>query len=85
MTVRLSPNGWVELVGDCPSEDAEALLQHLLRDPATTVDWRGCTGTHTAVIQLLMCVKARLLGPPADPRLARWIQPVLARYAAGAD
>jgi hypothetical protein len=85
MTVRLGPSGCIELVGYCPSEEAEALLQQLLRNPAATVDWRGCTGTHTAVIQLLMSAKARLLGPPADPGLARWIQPVLARYAAPAD
>lgn len=77
MTVRLSPGGGVELVGVCPSEDAEVLLQHLLRDPAVTVDWRACESAHTAVVQVLMAAQPRLLGPPADPGLAHWVQPVI--------
>lgn len=81
MTVRLNPDGSVGLAGVCPSEDAEMLLQHLLRDPAVTVDWRSCEGAHTAVVQVLMAAHPKLLGPPADRRLASWVHPVIA----GAD
>ena len=73
MTVRVNDAGGIELVGACPSADAEALLQHLLADPAATVDWRECRGAHTAVVQVLMAVKPKLLGPPADAGLRDWV------------
>ncbi|MGH8320120.1 MAG: hypothetical protein ACREUL_19480 [Steroidobacteraceae bacterium] len=79
MTVRIGPSGFIELLGACPSEDAEPLLQLLLTAPETAVDWRGCRGAHTAVIQVLMAARPRLLGPPGDPRLKDWIEPVIAR------
>jgi hypothetical protein len=73
MTVRAAANGCIELIGACPSEDAEALLRLLLADPAASVDWRECLGAHTAVVQVLMAVRPELLGPPADARLRDWV------------
>ncbi|MGH8202019.1 MAG: hypothetical protein ACREVO_16910 [Steroidobacteraceae bacterium] len=73
MTVRVTAGGCIELVGACPSADAEALLQLLLADPRATVDWRDCRGAHTAVVQVLMAVRPKLLGPPADARLRDWV------------
>jgi hypothetical protein len=78
MTVRIAAGGCIELVGACPSEDAEPLLQLLLADPGATVDWRACQGVHTAVVQVLMAVKPKLLGPPTDVRLEDWVAPVIA-------
>jgi hypothetical protein len=79
MTVRMAASGFVELFGACPSEDAEALLQLLLAAPGATVDWRGCRSAHTAVVQVLMAAKPKLLGPPADERLKAWVAPLVAR------
>lgn len=78
MTVRTAAGGCIELCGTCPSADAEPLLQLLLADPGATVDWRDCQGAHTAVVQVLMAVKPKLLGPPADARLEDWVAPVIA-------
>ncbi|HEX4269408.1 MAG TPA: hypothetical protein VHY36_16085 [Steroidobacteraceae bacterium] len=77
MTVRLAAGGGIELIGACPSGDAEALLQLLLADPGATVDWRECQGAHTAVVQVLMAVRPKLLGPPADARLKDWVAPAI--------
>jgi hypothetical protein len=77
MTVRVADGGVVELVGDCPSEDAEALLQALLGRSGATVDWRQCNRCHTAVVQVLMASRAVLLGPPAGAFLREMVEPVL--------
>ena len=77
MTVRVTTAGCIELVGSCPSADAETLLEHLLTDPAATVDWRECQGAHTAVVQVLMAVKPKLLGPPANAGLRDWVAPAI--------
>jgi hypothetical protein len=77
MTVQLSADGVIGLEGICASEDAEALLQYLLASPAAPIDWRACESAHTAVIQVLMAAKPKLLGPPAGPVLRDWLQPIL--------
>ena len=77
MTVQIAAGGCIELVGACPGEDAEPLLQLLLADRGATVDWRDCRGAHTAVVQVLMAVRPELLGPPADARLRDWVAPAL--------
>jgi hypothetical protein len=75
MTVRAGDDGSIELIGACPGADAEPLLQLLLATPAATVDWRECRGAHTAVIQVLLAAKPKLLGPPADALLSEWVAP----------
>lgn len=77
MTVRTVAGGHIELTGACPSADAEPLLQLLLANPEAIVDWRGCSGAHTAVVQVLMAVRPELLGPPADARLKDWVAPAI--------
>jgi hypothetical protein len=77
MTVRVAAGDCIELVGACPGVDAEPLLQLLLANPGATVDWRDCESAHTAVVQVLMAVKPKLLGPPADARLRDWVAPVV--------
>jgi len=78
MTIKISAAGQIELTGICSSEEGEVLLQHLLASPNMMVNWRGCEAAHTAVIQVLMAARPRLLGPPADIFLEKWVQPVLA-------
>ena len=78
MTVLKSADGILLLEGACPSDDAETLLQHLTASPQATVDLRNCLSIHTAVIQVLLAAKPRLLGPPtADTPLWRWAYPNL--------
>jgi hypothetical protein len=78
MTIKLSPTGVVELTGVCSSDEGEILLQHLLTNPNIMVDWRGCEAAHTAVIQVLMAARSKVLGPPAAALLEKWVQPALA-------
>lgn len=77
MTVRLLPDGAIELLGNCPSEDAEQLLQLLLADPSAAVDWAGCEAAHTAVIQVLVVARPQLKGSPGGPELRDWVAPLL--------
>lgn len=77
MTVRLGAGGSIELVGACPGMDAEPLLRHLLANPGAMVDWRECRGAHTAVVQVLLSARPKLLGPPGDAGLEEWVAPLL--------
>ena len=82
MTVHMSTDDVILLEGACPSEDAETLLQCLSLHPAARIDWRPCESAHTAVIQVLMAARPRLLGPPAGQVLQEWVAPALARLSA---
>jgi len=82
MTVQVAASGAILLQGNCPAEDAEALLQHLLTAPDATVDWSACESAHTAVIQVLIAAKPRLMGKPSGQALTTWICPVLERATA---
>lgn len=77
MTIRTSGDSSIELVGTCPSADAEPLLRLLLATPGATVDWRACQSAHTAVVQVLIAAEPKLLGPPADARLEQWVAPLI--------
>jgi hypothetical protein len=78
MTVQMSTDGVIVLEDMCPSEDAETVLQYLSSYPAAPVDWRACESAHTAVIQVLMASRAKLLGPPVGQALRDWVAPILA-------
>jgi hypothetical protein len=77
LTVKISADGMIALEGVCPIEDAEPLQRHLLAYPANTLDWRSCSAAHTAVIQILLAARPRLLGPPAHPFLRMHVEPLL--------
>jgi len=83
MTVRLVDGEPLRLEGDCPIEDAETLLAHMLASPGVTVDWRACEWAHTAVIQVLLASGAPLRGPPAGAFLRERIEPLLVRTTDG--
>jgi hypothetical protein len=80
LTVVLNDANTIRLIGACPADDGEVLLQHLLTNPAAEVDWRGCESAHAAVIQVLLVSKRPLRGPPAGQFLRRFIGPALARH-----
>ena len=81
MTVRIAASGCIELVGACPSSDAEPLLQLLLADRGATVDWRECRSAHAAVVQVLLAVKPKLLGLPVGAVLKDWVAPAMTHSA----
>jgi hypothetical protein len=77
MSVTLTADGVIQLVGRCPSDDAGPLLEHLLAHPGAAVDWRGCEWAHTAVVQVLLAGRRKVIGPSKDRFLARWVEPML--------
>ena len=79
MTVVLHDAQTIRLIGACPAEDGETLLQQLLANPMAKVDWRGCESAHGAVVQVLLVSCRPLQGPPADEFLQRFIGPALER------
>jgi hypothetical protein len=85
MTVVLHDAQTIRLIGACPAEDGEALLQQLLANPSAEIDWRGCESAHGAVVQVLLVSGRPLQGPPAGEFLQRFIGPALARRIAKFD
>ncbi len=79
MTIRLADDGVIHLEGACPIEEAEPLLRLLAGQPAAAIDWRRCDHVHSAIIQLLLAARPRLIGPPADGFLARHLAGQLER------
>jgi hypothetical protein len=71
LTIVLHDAGTIRLIGVCPVDDAETLLQLLLANPTAEIDWRGCESAHAAVIQVLLVAKRPLRGPAAGPLLNR--------------
>jgi len=77
LTLEVSADGAIALQGTCSIEDAESLQRLLLAHPGATVDWRACDGAHTAVIQVLLAARPRLVGPPASGFLRAHVEPLL--------
>jgi len=76
MTIRLLPDGTIELAGHCIIDDAEKLHQHLMDDPKAAVDWRQCVDVHTAIIQILLVARPAIKGPPTSDFLKSHIAPL---------
>jgi hypothetical protein len=77
MTVRTAEGGRIVLEGQCPSEEAEMLLQRLLATPAAVVDLQLCESMHAAVIQVLLAAQPTLQLPPAESTLGEWMRSLL--------
>lgn len=77
MTVTVGEDGSMRLHGVCPVDDAEALLRGLLAASKVTVDWRDCVQAHTAVVQILLAARPKLLGPPEGEFLRTHIAPLI--------
>ena len=73
MSVRRHGDGTIRLEGVCPVEDAEALLQLLQATPEATLDWTGSKHLHTAVLQVILAVRPRLVGRCGDLWVAEWV------------
>lgn len=81
MTIKVSDKGTIVLEGACPVEDAELLQRQLLAHPTAAVDWRSCVAAHTAVVQILLAARPRLVGPPASAFLRTCVEPLLTTSA----
>lgn len=70
----------IKLLGDCPVEEAEPLYEKLRRSkPDAKLDLSGCTGLHTAVLQVLLTCPRAVKREPKEALLAQWVQPLLER------
>ncbi len=65
------------LVGDMPIEEAEPLAALLLASSDAIIDWSQSRQLHTAVAQVLLAFRPRMLGEPADDFSRRWLAPLL--------
>lgn len=76
MTVRLS-DGIIVLEGNCPVDEAEALLDLLLAHPNAPVDWNACAQLHSSLVQVLLAARPAVLGAPESEFLRRWVAPTV--------
>ncbi|MCG5511881.1 hypothetical protein [Ectothiorhodospira shaposhnikovii] len=58
-------------------EDAEILLDWLLKHPEGNLDLAGCTHLHAANLQVLMATRPRITAWPEDARPADWLRHAL--------
>jgi hypothetical protein len=73
VSVRRGVDGRIVLEGACPVEDAEPLLQLLQATPDADCDWTTCGPLHSAVVQVILVARPRLIGPCGDPWLDKWL------------
>ena len=81
MSVRREGDA-VGLMGDCPVEDAEALMTLLLASPGCPVDLAAAGALHAAVVQVLLALRPALLNQPQDEFTRNWVLPALRRALA---
>ena len=72
----------VQLNGVVSVEDAEGLLEWLLKRPAAKVDLAGCTHLHPANLQVLMAAGCAVKALPLDQGLAAWVASALMQKGA---
>jgi hypothetical protein len=65
MTIRIEDDV-VRIEGAAQVADAEPLLSALLDDPTRSVDLTASTRVHSAIIQILVALRPRIIGAPAD-------------------
>ncbi len=59
-------------------EEAEALLEWLLKNPKGKVNFAECTHIHASSLQVLMALKPTIVAEPKDADLAVWLKVALA-------
>jgi hypothetical protein len=76
LTIDLQQNR-IALLGDCPIEEAETLLNLLDSSPDMDVDLTHAGHLHAAVFQALLARRLTPIGPAADQFVERWLRPLL--------
>lgn len=59
--------------GACVVEDALTLLEFLQSHGNAKVDLGSCTHLHTAVLQVLLATRPKIVALPQERFLARWL------------
>jgi hypothetical protein len=72
----------VQIDGVCGVDEAMPLLEFLQTHGEARVDMRTCTHLHSAALQVLMVVAARVAVLPEEEFLARWLTPILGSHVA---
>jgi hypothetical protein len=54
-------------------EDAEGLLDWLIKNPKGKINLAACTHIHAANLQVLMSVKPTISNEPKDADLQKWL------------
>ncbi len=73
LTLQVHQNRIV-LSGDCPIEDADALLNLLVTSPDLQVDLSQAGHLHAAVFQALLSRGAHAIEPAGDQFVERWLR-----------
>lgn len=68
----------ITLAGACGVEEAETLFSLVQGHPAAMVDLSGAGQVHTALWQILLVFKPKIIGEPDEPFARQWILPLLA-------
>lgn len=55
-------------------EEAEGLLEWLIKHPQASLDLADCIHLHAADLQVLMAARPRISAWPTDPQLAAWLK-----------
>jgi hypothetical protein len=76
MSVRVA-DGVIRIEGIGQVADAEPILTALLDDASRAVDLSGASRLHSAIVQLLMAFRPRVMGAPSDPFYAAHIVTLL--------
>lgn len=58
-------------------EDAEVLLEWLIKSPRGRLDLAACTHLHCANLQVLLAARPRIMAWPTEERLATWLRAAL--------
>jgi hypothetical protein len=61
----------------CTVEDAMPLLEYLMSHRTARVDLGQCANLHTAVLQVLLAAKPKIIALPHEAFLARWLSQIL--------
>jgi anti-anti-sigma regulatory factor len=80
MSLTFGPDEAV-IAGEGDLDDARALDAWLREDPSRVVNLEGCGHLHSAVVQVLLILCARLRGVPADFFVKQWLVPALRRHS----
>lgn len=67
----------IRLSGPATVEDAETLAAALQATPDLPVDWSNAGPLHTAVVQVLLVLRPRLIGTPSDTFSKAFLEPKL--------
>ena len=61
----------------CTVEDALPLLEFLIANRGAKVDLGPCANLHTAVLQVLLAAKPKIIALPREAFLLRWLTQAL--------